>query len=160
MPIGSMIFLLGMRSMIKKNEINFLNSQFQFRMFREQTHQQSLEWTRASEQSSDAAASRRVFYFEISKCGIQDFNSTLRFIWYNIHQVIGLLTDVSESCALMPFPSLSPIHSCSDAMHVWVNIEWCGSKFKFRLFILDAFQISFRKKDFFEFCERNNVCCR
>lgn len=101
-------------------------------------HQHSLEWTRASEQNSNAAVARRMFYFEISNCGIQDFNSILRFIWYYIHQVIGLLTDVSESCtnafsmAFSFFLSSIPIYSCTDAMlchamHVCVNIEWWSS---------------------------------
>lgn len=143
----------------QKNEINFLNSRFPFRMFRELTHKYTTTSTVSSEIERASRARmlslpRRVFYFEISKCGIQDFNSILRFIWYNIHQVIGLLTDVSESCTnafsiAISFPfSLSPIRSCTDAMHMWVNIEWWGSIVKFRLFIFGAFQILILKKYF------------
>lgn len=81
------------------NEINFLNSGFHFGCS-ESVH----TYTPYSLDSLSERAKSTVLHsfpysiLKFSKCGIQDFNSVLRFIWYYIHHVIGLLTEVSVSC--------------------------------------------------------------
>lgn len=77
----------------KQNQ--FLNFGFPFEIFRSSS-KQFLEIR--STKRTRIACIYILFYFETySKCGIQDFNSILRFIWYYIHQVIGLLTNVRQN---------------------------------------------------------------